>query len=230
MMTINEFAPIFSKTALYFGETPKAEVIEVYYQHLKGYKAELFALACVKVQREYVYKNGLPLIPVFLNAINSILDGDLDAKALNAYNFAKAQIISTGEAESVYFCDKALQSAIYDFGGWVAFCRRDFDSNTNIANERKFIECYKKAYNQPLKCAYLAGTNELKNGFTHYDKAGKPQIAVKVLSKSREASLLLKEALMLGLKEKGLFIEKQDEGLKKITAFKSILENKVKTL
>ena len=229
-MTINEFAQIFSKTALYFGETPKAEVIEVYYQHLKGYKAELFALACVKVQREYVYKNGLPLIPVFLNAINSILDGDLDAKALNAYNFAKAQIISTGEAESVYFCDKALQSAIYDFGGWVAFCRLDFDSGTGIANERKFIECYKKAYNQPLKCAYLAGTNELKNGFTHYDKAGKPQIAVKVLSKSREASLLLKEALMLGLKEKGLFIEKQDEGLKKITAFKSILENKVKTL
>ena len=230
MMTINEFAQIFSKTALYFGETPKAEVIEVYYQHLKGYKAELFALACVKVQREYVYKNGLPLIPVFLNAINSILDGDLDAKALDAYNFAKAQIISTGEAESVYFCDKALQSAIYDFGGWVAFCRLDFDSGTGIANERKFIECYKKAYNQPLKCAYLAGTNELKNGFTHYDKAGKPQIAVKVLSKSREASLLLKEALMLGLKEKGLFIEKQDEGLKKITAFKSILENKVKTL
>ena len=230
MMTINEFAQIFSKTALYFGETPKAEVIEVYYQHLKGYKAELFALACVKVQREYVYKNGLPLIPVFLNAINSILDGDLDAKALNAYNFAKAQIISTGEAESVYFCDKALQSAIYDFGGWVAFCRLDFDSGTGIANERKFIECYKKAYNQPLKCAYLAGTNELKNGFTHYDKAGKPQITVKVLSKSREASLLLKEALMLGLKEKGLFIEKQDEGLKKITAFKSILENKVKTI
>lgn len=230
MMTINEFAQIFSKTALYFGETPKAEIIEVYYQHLKGYKAELFALACVKVQREYVYKNGLPLIPVFLNAINSILDGDLDAKALNAYNFAKAQIISTGEAESVYFCDKALQSAIYDFGGWVAFCRLDFDSGTGIANERKFIECYKKAYNQPLKCAYLAGTDELKNGFTHYDKAGKPQIAVKVLSKSRGASLLSKEALMLGLKEKGLYIEKQDEGLKKITAFKSILENKVKTL
>lgn len=230
MMTINEFAQIFSKTALYFGETPKAEIIEVYYQHLKGYKAELFALACVKVQREYVYKNGLPLIPVFLNAINSILDGDLDAKALNAYNFAKAQIISTGESESVYFCDKALQSAIYDFGGWVAFCRLDFDSGTGIANERKFIECYKKAYNQPLKCAYLAGTDELKNGFTHYDKAGKPQIAVKVLSKSRGASLLSKEALMLGLKEKGLYIEKQDEGLKKITAFKSILENKVKTL
>lgn len=229
-MTINEFASIFSKTALYFGETPKAEIIEVYYQHLKSYKAELFALACVKVQREYVYKNGLPLIPVFLNAINSILDGDLDAKALNAYNFAKAQIVSTGEAESVYFCDKALQSAIYDFGGWVAFCRLDFDSGTGIANERKFIECYKKAYNQPLKCAYLAGTNELKNGFTHYDKAGTPQIAVKVLSKSREASLLSKEALIIGLKEKGLFIEKQDEGLKKITAFKSILENKVKTL
>lgn len=230
MMTINEFASIFSKTALYFGETPKAEIIEVYYQHLKSYKAELFALACVKVQREYVYKNGLPLIPVFLNAINSILDGDLDAKALDAYNFAKAQIISTGEAESVYFCDKALQSAIYDFGGWVAFCRLDFEGGTGIANERKFIECYKKAYKQPLKCAYLAGINELKNGFTHYDKEGRPQIAVKVLSKSRGASLLSKEALMLGLKEKGLFIEKQDEGLKKITAFKSILENKVKTL
>ena len=230
MMTINEFASIFSKTALYFGETPKAEIIEIYYQHLKSYKAELFALACVKVQREYVYKNGLPLIPIFLNAINSILDGDLDAKALNAYNFAKAQIVSTGESESVYFCDKALQNAIYDFGGWVAFCRLDFDSGTGIANERKFIECYKKAYNQPLKCAYLAGTNELKNGFTHYDKDGRPQIAVKVLSKSREACLLSKEALLLGLKEKGLFIEKQDEGLKKITAFKSILENKVKTL
>lgn len=221
MMTINEFAQIFSKTALYFGETPKAEIIEVYYQHLKGYKAELFALACVKVQREYVYKNGLPLIPVFLNAINSILDGDLDAKALNAYNFAKSQIISTGEAESVYFCDKALQSAIYDFGGWVAFCRLDFDSGTGIANERKFIECYKKAYNQPLKCAYLAGTNELKNGFTHYDKDGRPQIAVKVLSKSRGASLLSKEALMLGLKEKGLYIEKQDEGLKKSRLLKA---------
>ena len=230
MMTINEFAPIFSKTALYLGETPKAEIIEVYYQHLKGYKAELFALACVKVQREYVYKNGLPLIPVFLNSIHIILGGALDAKALNAYNFAKAQIVSTGEAESVYFCDKALQSAIYDFGGWVTFCRLDFDSGTGIANERKFIECYKKAYNQPLKCAYLAGTNELKNGFTHYDKAGKPQIAVKVLSKSREASLLSKEALMLGLKEKGLFIEKDENPLKKITAFKRILENKVKTL
>ena len=230
MMTINEFAPIFLKTALYFGETPKAEIIEVYYQHLKSYKAELFALACVKVQREYVYKNGLPLIPVFLNAINSILDGDLDAKALNAYNFAKAHIISTGESESVYFCDKALQGAIYDFGGWVAFCRLDFEGGTGIANERKFIECYKKAYNQPLKCAYLTGTNELKNGFTHYDKKGNPQIAVKVLSKSREASLLLKEALMRALKEKGLFIEKDNNPLKKITAVKKILENKAKSL
>lgn len=230
MMTINEFAQIFSKTALYFGETPKAEIIEVYYQHLKGYKAELFALACVKVQREYVYKNGLPLIPVFLNAINSILDGDLDAKALSAYNFAKAHMISTGEAESVYFCDKALQSAIYDFGGWVAFCRLDFDSGTGIANERKFIECYKKAYNQPLKCAYLVGTNELKSGFTHYDKEGNPQVAVKILSKSRKTQLVTKEALMLALKEKGLYIKKDDNPLKKIAAVKTILENKTKSL
>ena len=229
-MTINEFAPIFSKTALYFGETPKAEVIEVYYQHLKGYKAELFALACVKVQREYVYKNGLPLIPVFLNAINSILDGDLDAKALNAYNFAKAQIISTGEAESVYFCDKALQSAIYDFGGWVAFCRLDFEGGTGIANERKFIECYKKAYNQPLKCAYLVGTNELKSGFTHYDKEGNPQVAIKTLSKSGATQLVTKEALMRALKEKGLLTERDDNPLKKIAAVKEILENKIKNL
>lgn len=230
MMTINEFAQIFSKTALYFGETPKAEIIEVYYQHLKSYKAELFALACVKVQREYVYKNGLPLIPVFLNAINSILDGDLDAKALSAYNFAKAHMISTGEAESVYFCDKALQSAIYDFGGWVAFCRLDFDSGTGIANERKFIECYKKAYKQPLKCAYLAGANELKSGFTHYDKEGNPQVAVKILSKSRKTQLVTKEALMLALKEKGLYIKKDDNPLKKIAAVKTILENKTKSL
>ncbi|MDY3673167.1 MAG: hypothetical protein SO038_07700, partial [Campylobacter sp.] len=96
--------------------------------------------------------------------------------------------------------------------------------------ERKFIECYKKAYNQPLKCAYLAGTNELKNGFTYYDKKGNPQIAVKVLSKSRGASLLSKEALMRALKEKGLFIEKDENPLKKIAAVKRILENNVKSL
>ena len=35
---------------------------------------------------------------------------------------------------------------------------------------------------------------------------------------------------MLALKEKGLFIEKDENPLKKITAFKSILENKAKSL
>ena len=230
-MTMQEFNLVFDKLLEAFDETNISEIkTEVYFNLLKEFSLKDFGEACKKVLLEYEYKNGLPMPATFYKAAQEIRDGDLDAKALNAYNFAKAQIISTGEAESVYFCDKALQSTIYDFGGWVAFCRLDFDSGTGIANERKFIECYKKAYNQPLKCAYLAGTNELKNGFTHYDKAGKPQIAVKVLSKSREASLLLKEALMLGLKEKGLFIEKQDEGLKKITAFKNILESKVKTL
>ena len=230
-MTIQEFNAVFDKLLEVFDETNISEIkTEVYFNLLKEFSLKDFGEACKKVLLEYEYKNGLPMPATFYKAAQVIRDGDLDAKALNAYNFAKAQIISPGEAESVYFCDKALQSAIYDFGGWVAFCRLDFNSGTGIANERKFIECYKKAYNQPLKCAYLAGTNELKNGSTHYDKAGKPQIAVKVLSKSRETYLLSKEGLMLGLKEKGLFIEKQDEGLKKITALKSILENKVKTL
>ena len=230
-MTIQEFNAVFDKLLEVFDETNISEIkTEVYFNLLKEFSLKDFGEACKKVLLEYEYKNGLPMPATFYKAAQEIRDGDLDAKALNAYNFAKAQIISPGEAESVYFCDKALQSAIYDFGGWVAFCRLDFNSGTGIANERKFIECYKKAYNQPLKCAYLAGTNELTNGFTHYDKAGKPQIAVKVLSKSRETYLLSKEGLMLGLKEKGLFIEKQDEGLKKNTAFKRILENKVKTL
>ena len=230
-MTMQEFNAVFDKLLEAFDETNISEIkTEVYFNLLKEFSLKDFGEACKKVLLEYEYKNGLPMPATFYKAAQAIRDGDLDAKALNAYNFAKAQIISPGEAESVYFCDKALQSAIYDFGGWVAFCRLDFNSGTGIANERKFIECYKKAYNQPLKCAYLAGTNELTNGFTHYDKAGKPQIAVKVLSKSRETYLLSKEGLMLGLKEKGLFIEKQDEGLKKITAFKSILENKVKTI
>ena len=230
-MTIQEFNAVFDKLLEVFDETNISEIkTEVYFNLLKEFSLKDFGEACKKVLLEYEYKNGLPMPATFYKAAQEIRDGDLDAKALNAYNFAKAQIISPGEAESVYFCDKALQSAIYDFGGWVAFCRLDFNSGTGIANERKFIECYKKAYNQPLKCAYLAGTNELQNGFTHYDKAGKPQIAVKVLSKSRETYLLSKEGLMLGLKEKGLFIEKQDEGLKKIAAFKSMLKNKVKTL
>ena len=230
-MTIQEFNAVFDKLLEVFDETNISEIkTEVYFNLLKEFNLKDFGEACKKVLLEYEYKNGLPMPATFYKAAQAIRDGDLDAKALSAYNFAKAQIISPGEAESVYFCDKALQSAIYDFGGWVAFCRLDFNSGTGIANERKFIECYKKAYNQPLKCAYLAGTNELQNGFTHYDKAGKPQIAVKVLSKGRETYLLTKEGLMLGLKEKGLFIEKQDEGLKKITALKSILKNKVKTL
>lgn len=230
-MTMQEFNAVFDKLLEAFDETNISEIkTEVYFNLLKEFSLKDFGEACKKVLLEYEYKNGLPMPATFYKAAQEVRDGDLDAKALDAYNFAKAQIISTGEAHSVYFCDNALQSAIYDFGGWVAFCRLDFDSGTGIANERKFIECYKKAYNQPLKCAYLAGTNELQNGFTHYDKAGKPHIAVKVLSKSRGASLLSKEALIIGLKEQGLFIDKQDEVLKKITAFKNILENKVKTL
>ena len=230
-MTLQEFNVVFDKLLEAFDETNISEIkTEVYFNLLKEFSLKDFGEACKKVLLEYEYKNGLPMPATFYKAAQEIRDGDLDAKALNAYNFAKAQIISTGEAESVYFCDKALQSAIYDFGGWVAFCRLDFDSGTGIANERKFIECYKKAYRQPLKCAYLTGTNELKNGFTHYDKDGNRQIAVRTLSKSGTAQLVTKEALMLALKEKGLFIEKQDEGLKKITAFKSILENKVKSL
>ena len=228
---MQEFNAVFDKLLEAFDETNISEIkTEVYFNLLKEFSLKDFSKACKKVLLEYEYKNGLPMPATFYKAAQEIRDGDLDAKALNAYNFAKAQIVSTGEAESVYFCDKALQSAIYDFGGWVAFCRLDFDSGTGIANERKFIECYKKAYNQPLKCAYLAGTNELKNGFTHYDKAGRPQIAVKVLSKSRGASLLSKEALMLALKEKGLFIEKDENPLKKIAAVKKILENKAKSL
>lgn len=230
-MTMQEFNAVFDRLLEAFDETNISEIkAEVYFNLLKEFSLKDFGEACKKVLLEYEYKNGLPMPATFYKAAQEIRDGDLDAKALEAYNFAKAHIISTGESESVYFCDKALQSAIYDFGGWVAFCRLDFDSGTGIANERKFIECYKKAYNQPLKCAYLAGTNELKNGFTHYDKTGKPQIAVKVLSKSGGASLLSKEALMLALKEKGLFIEKDDNPLKKIAAVKRILENKTKTL
>ena len=230
-MTMQEFNAVFDKLLEAFDETNISEIkTEVYFNLLKEFSLKDFSEACKKVLLEYEYKNGLPMPATFYKAAQEIRDGDLDAKALNAYNFAKAQIVSTSEADSVYFCDKALQSAIYDFGGWVAFCRLDFDSGTGIANERKFIECYKKAYNQPLKCAYLAGTNELKNSFTHYDKAGKPKIAVKVLSKSRGASLLSKEALMLALKEKGLFIEKDENPLKKIAAVKKILENKAKSL
>ena len=230
-MTMQEFNAVFDRLLEAFDETNISEIkTEVYFNLLKEFSLKDFGEACKKVLLEYEYKNGLPMPATFYKAAQEIRDGDLDAKALDAYNFAKAHMLSTGESESVYFCDKALQGAIYDFGGWVAFCRLDFEGGTGIANERKFIECYKKAYRQPLKCAYLIGTNDLKSGFTHYDKEGNPQIAVKVLSKNREASLLLKEALMLGLKEKGLFIEKQDEGLKKITAFKSILENKTKSL
>lgn len=230
-MTMQEFNAVFDRLLEAFDETNISEIkTEVYFNLLKEFSLKDFSEACKKVLLEYEYKNGLPMPATFYKAAQEIRDGDLDAKALNAYNFAKAQIVSTGEAESVYFCDKALQSAIYDFGGWVAFCRLDFDSGTGIANERKFIECYKKAYNQPLKCAYLTGTNELKNGFTHYDKADKPQIAVKVLLKSGATQLVTKEALMLALKEKGLFIEKDDNPLKKIAAVKRILENKVKSL
>ena len=211
-MTMQEFNAVFDRLLETFGETDISEIkTEVYFNLLKEFSLKDFGEACKRVLIEYEYKNGLPMPATFYKAAQEVRDGDLEAKALNAYNFAKAQIVSTGEAESVYFCDKALQSAIYDFGGWVAFCRLDFDSGTGIANERKFIECYKKAYNQPLKCAYLAGTNELKNGFTHYDKMGKPQIAVKVLSKSGAAQLVTKEALMLALKEKGLFIEKYEK-------------------
>ena len=230
-MTMQEFNAVFDKLLEAFDETNISEIkTEVYFNLLKEFSLKDFGEACKKVLLKYEYKNGLPMPATFYKAAQEIRDGDLDAKALNAYNFAKAQIVSTGEAESVYFCDKALQSAIYDFGGWVAFCRLDFDSGTGIANERKFIECYKKAYNQPLKCAYLAGTNELKNGFTHYDKKGNPQIAVRTLSKSGAAQLVTRQALMLALKEKGLFIEKDENPLKKITAFKRILENKAKSL
>ena len=230
-MTMQEFNVVFDRLLEAFDETNISEIkAEVYFNLLKEFSLKDFGEACKKVLLEYEYKNGLPMPATFYKAAQEIRDGDLDAKALDAYNFAKAQIVSTGEAESVYFCDKALQSAIYDFGGWVAFCRLDFDSGTGIANERKFIECYKKAYNQPLKCAYLAGTNELKNGFTHYDKDGRPQIAVKVLSKSGASQLVTRQALMLALKEKGLFIEKDENPLKKITAFKRILENKAKSL
>lgn len=230
-MTMQEFNAVFDRLLEAFDETNISEIkTEVYFNLLKEFSLKDFSEACKKVLLEYEYKNGLPMPATFYKAAQEIRDGDLDAKALDAYNFAKAQIVSIGEAESVFFCDKALQGAIYDFGGWVAFCRLDFDSGTGIANERKFIECYKKAYNQPLKCAYLAGTNELKNGFTHYDKADKPQIAVKVLSKSGAIQLVTKQALMLALKEKGLFIEKDENPLKKITAFKRILENKTKSL
>lgn len=230
-MTMQEFNAVFDRLLEAFDETNISEIkTEVYFNLLKEFSLKDFGEACKKVLLEYEYKNGLPMPATFYKAAQEIRDGDLDAKALNAYNFAKAQIISTGEAESVYFCDKALQSAIYDFGGWVAFCRLDFEGGTGIANERKFIECYKKAYNQPLKCAYLTGTNELKNGFTHYDKTDKPQIAVKVLSKSGAAQLVTKEALMLALKEKGLFIEKDENPLKKFAAVKIILENKAKSL
>lgn len=230
-MTMQEFNAVFDRLLEAFDETNISEIkTEVYFNLLKEFSLKDFGEACKKVLLEYEYKNGLPMPATFYKAAQEVRDGDLDAKALNAYNFAKAQIVSTGEAESVYFCDKALQSAIYDFGGWVVFCRLDFDSGTGIANERKFIECYKKAYKQPLKCAYLAGTNELKNGFTHYDKDGRPQIAVKVLSKSGTAQLVTRQTLMLALKEKGLFIEKDENPLKKITAFKRILENKTKSL
>lgn len=230
-MTLQEFNAVFDRLLEAFDETNISEIkTEVYFNLLKEFSLKDFSEACKKVLLEYEYKNGLPMPATFYKAAQEIRDGDLDAKALDAYNFAKAQIVSIGEAESVYFCDKALQSAIYDFGGWVAFSRLDFDSGTGIANERKFIECYKKAYNQPLKCAYLAGTNELKNGFTHYDKDGNRQIAVRTLSKSGAAQLVTKEALMLALKEKGLFIEKDENPLKKITAFKRILENKAKSL
>lgn len=230
-MTMQEFNVVFDKLLEAFDETNISEIkTEVYFNLLKEFSLKDFGEACKKVLLEYEYKNGLPMPATFYKAAQEIRDGDLDAKALDAYNFAKAQIVSTGEAESVYFCDKALQSAIYDFGGWIAFCRLDFDGGTGIANERKFIECYKKAYRQPLKCAYLAGTNELKNGFTHYDKDGNRQIAVRTLSKSGAAQLVTRQALMLALKEKGLFIEKDENPLKKITAFKRILENKAKSL
>lgn len=229
-MTMQEFNAVFDKLLEAFDETNISEIkTEVYFNLLKEFSLKDFGEACKKVLLEYEYKNGLPMPATFYKAAQEIRDGDLDAKALNAYNFAKAQIVSTGEAESVYFCDKALQSAIYDFGGWVAFCRLDFDSGTGIANERKFIECYKKAYNQPLKCAYLAGTNEMRNGFTNFDKNGAKQIAVKIIYKSKEGQRVEQKKLLALLENKGLFIAKKQHGIKSIAGFNALLESKTKT-
>lgn len=229
-MTLQEFNAVFNRLLETFGEADISKIkIEVYFNLLKEFSIKDFGEACKKVLLEYEYKNGLPMPATFFKACQEIKDGDLDAKALNAFNFAKAQIVSTGEAESVYFCDKALQGAIYDFGGWVAFCRLDFESGTGVAIERKFIECYKKAVKLPLKCAYLQGTNELKNGFTNYDKNGSPQIAVKILSKQKAPQLVVKEALMLKLETQGLYIEQKNNAeMLKNLGFQKILENKMK--
>lgn len=213
-MTLQEFTAIFSRLLEAFDETNISEIkAEVYYNLLKEFDLKTFGEACKNILQEYEYKNGLPLPATFFKACVAIQDGVLDLKARDALNLAKRTAQSLGDANSVYFSSKALSNAISLFGGWVAFCNTDWDGGTGIANERKFIECYKLTRKEPLREPYHKGTNELRNGYTDTDREGKEYIAVAQISKDKPLSYTTSEILLNFLESKNLIQAKNNKVL-----------------
>lgn len=228
-MTLQEFTAIFSRVLAVFNEVNFNELKgEVYYNLLKEFSAKDFGEACKKVLLEYEYKNGLPMPATFYKACESVIYGDLDLKAIDAFNTAKREISRLGDAVSVHFADKGTMFAINSFGGWVSFCNLDFESGTGIAIERKFVEFYKKGKKEPLKIPYFKGTNELRDGWTHFDKEGKPFVSVAVVYKNPAKNCYFEKSQLLEqLEAQGLISNEMSTKNNPALIFaKNILENK----
>lgn len=197
-MTLQEFNVVFDKLLEAFDETNISEIkAEVYFNLLKEFDLKTFGEACKNILQEYEYKNGLPLPATFFKACVAIQDGDLDLKAREGLNLAKQISKELGDANSVYFTSKAITNAISLFGGWVRFCNAEFDGGTGIANERTFIELYKKgAKEQSRREIYFKGTNELKNGYTDLNKEGKEVTLIAQISQNKPLSFITDEMLI----------------------------------
>lgn len=208
-MTKQEFASILAPVAIYFGATGlNAFMLDKYFKHFEGYKAEEFAKACELVEANYPYKNGLPLIAVFKEALAQVIS-DLELRAINALNLAKRTAQSLGDGKSVYFSSRALSNTISLFGGWVAFCNADWSGGTGIANERKFIELFKLVrHDDYLRDIYHKGIYELRNGYTDTDNEGRGYTPVAQVSEGKAISYVKSEHLLAHFEGKELNCDK----------------------
>jgi len=126
---INTMAEIYNKEL-----SPLA--ISLYYEVLKKYEYEEVKKAFHYILKTHKY-NTFP-VPA---KIIEFLEGDIEEKALYAWQTVIDTIKKVGYYGSVEFEDKTIHSVIDALGGWMELCSKTKDDLKFI--EKEFIKLYK---------------------------------------------------------------------------------------
>ena len=181
-----KFAEIMSVLGEAFDKPPSPMKIEIYFKALEDLPIERIQEAAVVLLNTKTFST-FPLVAEIRESLSGG-GADLDARALLAWNEAKAAIHDVGNYQSVTFADPIIMQIIRTWGGWEKW--GDWPTEETKWKEKDFIHQYKVYAKSPDSLpdqpTHLIGSAEAHNQHHFPDFVPEPvQIGGKVDEKKR---------------------------------------------